>query len=424
MSPAPRVAALLCACAALAVLLPPAIGLLAAVVVVLASVVDGVLARRRPPVLRVDAPGIAPRGGAVDVAVRPATPEPRIRIRQAGVPGLRVDAGEGLGSVVARVTAERRGRHVLPPPVARRTGPLGLGRWDHRAAEGTELRALPDYRAAHALAAVVRSGGAATGLRTRGPYGLGTEFDHVRDYAPEDDVRQVNWRATARAGRPMSNQRRVESDRDVVLLVDAGRLGAAPADAAGDAATPGGGTRLLDAWLDAAAAVAATADALEDHVGAVAYDARVRTRLAPRRAGGDAVVRALHDLEPAPVDSDHERAFRAVGGARRAFVLVLTDLLDEAAAAPLLAAAPVLARRHALCVATVEEPRLRALATTAPDDELGALAQAVAVEVRRERDVVAARLRALGAQVLSVPPAGLAAASVEAYLRAKRRGVM
>src|SRR5207253_8103026 len=48
----------------------------------------------------------------------------------------------------------------------------------------------------------------------RGPLGLGTEFELIREYEPDDDIRQVNWRATARLGRPMSNQYRLEQDRE------------------------------------------------------------------------------------------------------------------------------------------------------------------------------------------------------------------
>ena len=64
----------------------------------------------------------------------------------------------------------------------------------------------------------------AVGSSRRGPLGLGTELESVRDYLPDDDIRQVNWAATARLGRPMSNQYRVEHDRDIVVLLDAGRL--------------------------------------------------------------------------------------------------------------------------------------------------------------------------------------------------------
>ena len=88
---------------------------------------------------------------------------------------------------------------------------------------------FPDLLAARRLALSVRQGRFRDqGISARGPLGLGTEFELVRDYLPDDDIRQVNWRATARLGRPMSNQYRTEQDRDVIVVVDAGRLSAAP----------------------------------------------------------------------------------------------------------------------------------------------------------------------------------------------------
>ena len=111
-------------------------------------------------------------------------------------------------------------------------------------------------------------------------------------------------------------------------------------------------------------------------------------------------MRALFDLEPRPVDSDYELAFRRVGGAKRAFVLVFTDLLDEAAARSLVDAVPVLARRHAVVVASVRDPDLDAPSRDAARDAARRLRQ------RRSRSTcstrarrVAARLRRAGASV-------------------------
>jgi uncharacterized protein (DUF58 family) len=141
----------------------------------------------------------------------------------------------------------------------------------------------------------------------------------------------------------------------------------------------------------------------------------------PKRGGGDAVVRALFDLEPRSVDSDFELAFRAIGGAKRAFVLVLTDLLEEAAAGPLVAAVPVLARRHAVAVASVRDPDLDALVTTAPAGEGDLYAMAVAVDVLDARRRAAKLVERAGAEVVEAGPGALAAACVRAYLRAKAR---
>jgi uncharacterized protein (DUF58 family) len=249
------------------------------------------------------------------------------------------------------------------------------------------------------------------GRLTRGPLGLGTDFESIRDYLPDDDIRQVNWRATARLGRPMSNQYRVEQDRDVVCLLDTGRLMAAPL----------GDRTRLDATVDAATAVALVADEVGDRAGVIAFDAQVRRRLPPARGGGDAVVRAVFDVEPTMVDSDYELAFRAVGTGKRAFVLVLTDLLEESAAQPLVDAMPVLARRHAVVVGSVADPDLEQMVHTPPRSPADVYAAAVALDVLDARARVAAQLRRAGADVVEARPDLLPNACVGAYLRAKAR---
>jgi uncharacterized protein (DUF58 family) len=249
------------------------------------------------------------------------------------------------------------------------------------------------------------------GRRRRGPLGLGTDFDSIRDYVPDDDIRQVNWRATARVGRPMSNQYRLERDRDVICVVDCGRLMAAPI---------GEATRL-DLAVDTVAAIAAVADEVGDRCGVVAVDDAVRRNLQPRRRGSRAVIQAVFDLEPRSIDSDYELAFRIVQGMKRAFVLVLTDLLEPAAARGLVDAVPLLARAHAVAVASVRDPDLDAAVAMEPRAVVDVYRAAVALGVLAERDTVAAQLRHAGATVVEAPPRELAAVCVGAYLRSKAK---
>jgi uncharacterized protein (DUF58 family) len=179
---------------------------------------------------------------------------------------------------------------------------------------------------------------------------------------------------------------------------------------------------VLDACLDALTAVALVADAVGDRCGAVAFDDEVRVAMRPGRAQGSAVVRAVFDLQPRPVDADYELAFRRVEGAKRAFVLVLADLLEEAAARPLADAVPVLSRRHAVTVATVRDPDLDEVLATEPTGAHHVGAQAVALDVLAARTRVGHMLRRAGAQVVEAPADRFAAACVTAYLRAKTRG--
>jgi uncharacterized protein (DUF58 family) len=414
MSPAPRAALLLAGLAVLTALTAPWVGIAGAAALAGAVVADA-LAVRRPPGVRRHVPPTLARGVPATLRIELDARAPgRVRVRQPAPAVLGVEPAEADGGLEATVTPRRRGRHPLEPVALRSEGPLRLGRWHHHAQDRTELLVYPDLPAARRLALAVRQGRfREAGRLTRGPLGLGTDFESIRDYEPDDDIRQVNWRATERMRKPMSNQYRVEQDREVVLLLDAGRLMAAPlADRS-----------RLDAAVDAAVAVALVADAVGDRCGLLAFDREVRRRLSPRRAGATAVVRALVDLEPRLEEPDYELAFRSIEGAKRSFVIVFSDLLDEAAARPLVDAVPVLARRHGVLVATVRDPDLDAVLATEPAGPVAVGAQAVALDVLGARTRASHTLRRAGARVLEAPAGRLPAACVSAYLRAKARGL-
>lgn len=418
MSPTPRAAGVLAVIALSVLLLPLGLVALAAVALIGAVAVDA-LSVRAAPALERSLPTVLSRGVRAPLSVVAPPLSGGLRVRQAAPPDLEIDPSEAEGGLDATVLPRRRGRHVLPGVADRREGPLGLGRWTHRCKDEREVLVYPDLPAARRLALAVRQGRFRDqGQRSRGPLGLGTEFESIREYLPDDDVRQVNWAATQRMGRPMSNQYRLESERDVICLLDCGRLMAAPTPAR--EGRPRDRTRL-DAALDAVAAVGLVADEVGDRCGAVAFDDRVRRLLRPRRAGGDAVVRALFDLEPAPIDSDYELAFRTVKGAKRALIIVLTDILEESAAGPLVDAVPILARRHAVVVASASDPELELMISTPPRHPLDVYAAATALAVLDARERVGRRLGAAGAQALEAPPDRLGAACVRAYLRAKAR---
>jgi uncharacterized protein (DUF58 family) len=413
VSPTGRAAGLLGAAALSALALPLELALLAGVAVVSATVVDALLSRRTPETER-SAPSILYRGVRSPLSLAPADPGAArgLRLRQPVPPDVRLEPSEADGRLDGVLTPLRRGRHELPRAALRHLGPLGLGCTYRRVLPSAELLVYPDLPAAWRLVLSVRQGRfRQAGRQTRGPLGLGTDFESVRDYLPDDDVRQINWPATSRLGRPMSNQYRVEQDRDVVCVLDTGRLMAAPL----------GDRTRLDAAVDAAVAVAAVADEVGDRCGAVAFDRELRRSVAPRRRGANAVVRALFDLEPTPVESDYELAFHAVGDSKRALVLVFTDLLEEAAARPLVAALPVLRRRHVVAIASVADTDLQQLIAREPSRTRDVYTAAAALDVLAARARVAAELRRAGADVIEAPPDRLGAACVQVYLRAKAR---
>jgi len=412
MTPTPRVALLLAVAGLSALVVPPFFAAIAAVAILGAALADAFLVRH-PPLLEREAPEVMSRGipEALSVSAE-STWAGSVRVRQSLPPDLGLAKSESDAPLESQIVARRRGRHVLPEAAARAQGPLGLGAWYHRGGGEAEVRVYPDLPAARRIAVSVRrSRFRDQGLRGRGPMGLGTEFERVRDYSPDDDIRQVNWLATARMNRPMSNDYRIEQDRDVIAVVDAGRLMSSPI---------GEATRL-DVAMDALTSLAAVADEIGDRFGALVFDSEVRRYLLPARAGGALAINTLFDVEPQPVESDYVRAFQRVESAKRAWVVVFTDLLEEVAARSLIEGVPVLSRKHSVAVATTRDPDIEAALTTAPSQELDAYRAAVAVEVSEARRKVGVRLSHAGAQLVEADAKGLGAATVAAYLRAKSR---
>src|SRR5690606_15410792 len=96
--------------------------------------------------------------------------------------------------------------------------------------------------------------------------GQGTEFDSLREYVVGDDVRSMDWRATARAEHVMVRDWRPERDRRVLCVLDTGRTSAARV----------GDEPRLDAVIDASLLLATLAIHAGDRVDLLAVDTQVR----------------------------------------------------------------------------------------------------------------------------------------------------
>lgn len=447
MSVTRRFALLLLGCAGIALVVPVIVSLLIALVAAVVAVADASIARRPFQVNR-QVTSVLSRGRTEPLVISLDGVSTRsshlVKLRQPLPPDSELTVNEATGrELSSALTINRRGRHMLPAPAVAVDGPLGIGRWMHRPGVETPVTVYPDMHTAWRIADAVRRGRFSDpGLRTRGPLGLGTEFESIREYRPDDDIRLVNWKATARLGTPMSNNLRVEQDRDIMCCIDTGRLMASPIGTA---------TRL-DVAFDAVVALALVADEMGDRVGSVGFADTIRRYVAPGRKSGRRVIDAAIDLEPVLVDSNYELAFQRVGSMKRSLIVVLTDLIEPAATQPLLDAIGILSRRHVVVVASVDDPDIAALAAgptfvASGDDPTRKLTTMLsrssskkpegakaarasgAIDVARtrlagdlvaDRDAAASALRSMGAIVVIAPPDRFAATVVDSYLRTKR----
>lgn len=323
------------------------------------------------------------------------------------------------------LTPGYHGDRVAGPVTLRLLGPLGLAGRQVRREVPARLRALPPFRSERLLASKVKQLQQLEGRNTTTIRGQGTEFDSFREYVAGDDVRTIDWRATARANDVLVRTWRPERNRHVVMLLDTGRVSAGRIGCA-DGARGGGGTRL-DAAIEAALLLGGLAAAGGDSVDLLAYDRRLRTEV--RGVGGKRLqlklMHALAGLTPELADTDYRGMLRTTlqRARRRSLVVWFTHLDAATVQEGLRPVLPVLAERHRVLVVSVTDPEVAAAAIhrTGPTDLYTA---AAAENVIAEEAVARETLRRAGVRVITAPPDLLPGALADEYLELKRTGAL
>ena len=242
---------------------------------------------------------------------------------------------------------------------------------------------------------------------------MGTEFAGIREYAPDDDWRKVNWKATARAGKLMTNIYDVEKNREVILAVDIGRWMQASTD----------GVTRLDRALEMAAALMQVALSSGDKVGLLIYHMEVVSYLAPdkgpRQAGK--ILSALYDVQPTqwPTSSAALSGMLRRKLTKRAFVCVLTylDSAEEAAIA-VTELAPI-ARRHSVFFSSLADEGLDELVTKKAAASSDVYLKAAAVRHKQSVLDAAELLKRSGVGAYVAEPSELLTRSIRHYLLQK-----
>ncbi|HMP43095.1 MAG TPA: DUF58 domain-containing protein, partial [Roseiflexaceae bacterium] len=228
------------------------------------------------------------------------------------------------------------------------------------------------------------------GLRASRLFGLGTEFERLREYNPDDEFRRINWKATARRGKPIAAEYETERSQYVVNLIDTGRLMRPPVGVVED--TPGSGLAKLDYVINAALLLTYVVTLKGDHVGMLTFADDVRTYLAPRRGKGQfyRMLEALYNVQLEPVEADYSRALTYLGTRhkRRSLVIVYTDLVTLDAARPLIAHLARMARRHLPLCVLISDPDVARIAAAAPSDSGSIYQRAVAEMLLDERRII------------------------------------
>jgi uncharacterized protein (DUF58 family) len=386
---------------------------------VAAFVVDVYRARATPLTTSRVWPTLLVQGAASPLEVRFEAPRPIVLVaREALHPGLdqaprrvRLQVPAGASSWTLPLVPRRRGTHAVGPLDVRVLGPWGLAWSQREALPPEERRVYPQVRwegqVGRLLWLAQRRELGQSPLRVRGagrePYGL-------REYQAGDPLSRIHWKATARHGRLISQEDAWERGQRLVVLLECGRA----------MASLDGSRSKLDHALGAILALTRVATGRGDRVSILAFSDRVErsVRVRPSDRSAAAAYESLYDLEARLAEPAYDVAVEALARTepRRATVVLVTSLVDLAAAEGLREALGRL-RRHQVLLVNLEDPELVALARRAPDTPAEAFAKVSALEILLGNRRLGQRLRRLGVRVTQSSADALTLRTLESYLR-------
>ncbi len=345
----------------------------------------------------------------------------------------------GRGRVVDRfkVIPRRRGAHAIGDTVVRYPSPLGLWKRQVRFPGHHAVRVYPDVQAVRTFELLARQDRQNSLTRTTRKLGGESEFEQLRDYSRDDEFRSIDWKATARRGKLTARQYQLESNQNLMFLLDGGRLMSAETS----------GLSLFDHALNATLMLAHIAARGGDRVGLISYAEEVQA-FVPPAAGRKAVqtlIAASYALHPALVESDSEKAFHVLNlrVRKRTLVVLFTQVIDERSADELIRFTRGLAPRHLPLIVLFRDVEVHALlageaspgagtsmsaspqaASKARIGDVALYERGAAAELIAWRDQLLRTLKNHGALVLDVDPSDLTPALINRYLEIKARHLL
>ncbi len=296
---------------------------------------------------------------------------------------------------------------------------LALSWWQRRIPAEQEVKVYPDLLQVHRYELLARKAHLQqVGFRLLRRHGEGTEFESLRDYVPDDDFRDIDWKASARRNKPITRSYQIERSQNLILMIDAGRMMCAQLD----------GMSKLDYAINAALMLAYVATRQDDAVGLTVFADTVHSFVPPRKGTAQIgrMVEQLYAVQPTMTEPDYGAALTLLHSRsrKRALVVIFTDIIDKHASRQLLAHSAALYPHHLPLVVTIRDPRLEQAADLRPDDVPQVYERAVAVGLLRDRREALLALRRRNARVVDALPEQLTVATVNTYLAIKRQQLL
>ncbi len=256
------------------------------------------------------------------------------------------------------------------------------------------------------------------GARTAPRIGKGRDFDRLRDYVRDDDYRDIAWRASARHGRLIVREFRMERSQEILLCLDSGHRMAARVEQI---------TRL-DHAVNASVLISYICNRMEDKIGILSFDTSVDKGLPSQRGPSHlrAITAYVSQLEAAYRHTDYLALAASLRRRlhHRTLILILTVLPEREERFDLLRAVDMLAPQHLPLFVALSDRDLRAQVDLLPANRDELSRTLVARDLWLGQTELMRELRSRGAMVVESTAVDWGVDAVNAYIEVKRRQLL
>lgn len=296
---------------------------------------------------------------------------------------------------------------------------LGLAKRRYRLAARQIVAVYPSYlqmRKYELLASSDRLSEA--GIKKIRRLGHNMEFEQIKEYVRGDDVRTINWKATARRNQLMVNQYQDERSQQIYNLIDKGRLMEFPFK----------GMTLLDYAINASLVLSSIAIMKQDKAGLLTFSKEVEQVLPAGKTSGQMakIVEILYKQRSNFDDSNFEQLSVAIKQKirHRSLLILYTNFASPASLERQLPYLKRLAFYHLLVVVFFENTEMQQLSQEEANNTEGIYLQTIAADFIFQQRQIVKELRRNGIYAVLTSPEHLIADTVNEYLALKARGLI
>lgn len=244
------------------------------------------------------------------------------------------------------------------------------------------------------------------------------EFEQIKEYVRGDDVRTINWKATAKHAQLMVNQFQDEKAQPVYSIIDTGRVMKMPFK----------GLSLLDYSINSALAFSNVALKKKDKVGLISFSSKIDFILksSSKFTQLNRIMESLYNINTRFLDSDYSLLYANLKKhvPQRSLILLYTNFEHISALKRQLPYLRAIAAKHVLVVIFFENTELTALIDSNPNTVSESAHQTIAEQFAQDKILMSKELQRNGIQSLLTVPEDLSINTINKYLEIKARGML